>query len=332
MKRRLVAILGAAALGLSALGGAAPASAAVPGAPYVALGDSIAAGTGNKPYVDADCLRSRRAHPELLAKTLGAPVDSEACSGATTTDVLTTQLPVADLGPATQLVTLTMGINNLGWQGVLKDCSSDGTSPNCEAALTQALGALSVLRTDVATVLEAIHEAAPNAQVVITGYPQLFGQFSGSCSVGNFGKGQVRVSADQANGINYLITLVNGQILAGVGIDNSNADGDLNDIPTLPVDVDPAFATHRLCDTGDRWISGCCPRRSRLSGSGASIRTLRASRRTRTPSRQPSPTESRRGVRRPAGRRTPRCWSSESSGVRRWRYHRRYGHDPSHHR
>lgn len=22
------------------------------------------------------------------------------------------------------------------------------------------------------------------------------------------------------------------------------------------VDVDPAFQTHRLCDTGDRWISG----------------------------------------------------------------------------
>src|SRR3954452_3544776 len=54
MRRRLVAIFAAVALGVTALAGAAPASAAdeSPVAAYVALGDSEAAGTGNLPYAD----------------------------------------------------------------------------------------------------------------------------------------------------------------------------------------------------------------------------------------------------------------------------------------
>lgn len=217
----------------------------------------IAAGTDNKPYVDADCLRSRRAHPELLAKTLGTPVDSEACSGATTEDVLKIQLPAADLGPGTQLVTLTVGINNVGWQTLLTECLTDETSQACQAALAQVDLGIAGLPSEITTVLEAIHDKAPRAQVVITGYPEAFGEFSGSCNLGNFGKGQIRIDADQTHPFNALVTLVNMQIGAGVEADNKDAAG--RHLATAGIDVNPSFEGHRLCDTGDRWISGLLP-------------------------------------------------------------------------
>ena len=59
MKRRALAALAALALGAAALLGTPSAAVAAEpgGAPYVAVGDSIAAGTGNLPYTDASCLR-----------------------------------------------------------------------------------------------------------------------------------------------------------------------------------------------------------------------------------------------------------------------------------
>lgn len=250
MQRRMLALFAGIAVGASALLGAAPASADhhVGGAPYVALGDSEAAGTGNLPYLDADCLRSARAYPELLGASLGG-VASSACAGASTADVLSGQL--GDLGPATRLVTLTVGVNDADWQGVLLACATGGDL-TCAAAVQAAAADLASLPLDIAQLLGAIRQQAPAAQILVTGYPHLFGDVSGTCTVGAFQGTRVTFSAAEAGAINQAITGVNALIAGGVAL-YATSTGDPG---VAYVDVTAAFDGHGLCDTGDRWISG----------------------------------------------------------------------------
>lgn len=263
MQRRSLSIVAALALGLTALAGVAPASAAggqhgphgspaeVPpgGAAYVAIGDSEAAGTGNQPYVDRDCLRSAKAYPELLAAGFDS-FASSACSGASTQAVMATQL--GDLGPATQLVTITAGINNLDWQGLLVACSADGDPQACAAAQQAAAVAIPGLPSEIGMLVGAVRTHAPNAQILVTGYPMLFGEVTGSCSVGAYHGTPVRFTADQTQQVNVGISAVNFVIAFGV----SGYQQQTGDPGVSFVDVAPAFDGHGLCDSGDRWISG----------------------------------------------------------------------------
>ncbi|MBO0980905.1 SGNH/GDSL hydrolase family protein [Microbacterium sp. SD291] len=248
MKRRLISVLAALTLGAAALGGAAPAIAADDpgGAPYVALGDSQAAGTGNLPYADLECLRSKKAYPSLLAAMSWMPVASSACAGATTDLVVSEQL--GDLGPATTLVTLTAGINNVGWQDALAACSSGGSPALCSAALAAAQGAITGIPVSIGQTVGAIRSLAPNALIVVTGYPLLFGAVADSCSVGH----SLKFSALQAAMINAGMAGVNTAVLTGV----EGYVGLTGDPGVRFVDIAQGFAGHGLCDTGDRWISG----------------------------------------------------------------------------
>ncbi len=77
MRRRLLTtILAVTALGVTALVGAAPATASVlpPGVPYVAIGDSVASGNGLCPTTTSACLRSKKAYPTVLAGLMGGSV------------------------------------------------------------------------------------------------------------------------------------------------------------------------------------------------------------------------------------------------------------------
>ena len=252
MKRRIAAVIAALALTISSLSAGAPAAGAEPlaGASYVALGDSIAAGTGNLPYANEECLRSRKSYPMLLARTLGVPVASSACSGATTADVINEQL--GDLGPATRLVTLTVGINNLPWQQLLLACSTPEQVVACQALQAQAFAAAQALPGNIAGVLAAIRARAPQATIVVTGYPMLFGAVTDSCSIGAYRGTPVKVSAGLAGQLNAGVTGVNSAIGAGV-FAYANGTGDFN---VAYVPVAGGFAGHGLCDTQDRWISG----------------------------------------------------------------------------
>lgn len=249
MQRRTLAILAALAVGGFTLAGAVPASAAGhEGATYVALGDSEAAGTGNLPYVDSDCLQSRRSYPMLLGSMLGSGVASSACAGASTDDVLATQL--GDLGPATQLVTITVGINNVDWQSVLQACSSGDLA--CASAVQAAGAALQTLPSQIGELLLTVRSLAPTAQIVVTGYAPLFGDVATTCSVGAFQGTPVRFSAMQTQAINEGVAGVNQLIQLGVlGYQQLTSDPGV-----AYVDVTATFDGHGLCDTGDRWISG----------------------------------------------------------------------------
>ncbi|MDY0907962.1 SGNH/GDSL hydrolase family protein [Microbacterium sp. CFBP9034] len=250
MKRRAIALAAILALGLSVLSAAPAATAAEPGAVYVALGDSEAAGTGNLPYVDQSCLRSKKAYPVLLSAMLGTGgVASSACAGATTQDV---SGQLGDLGSATQLVTITAGVNDLAWQQALQDCSSAGTAADCAEALQAAALALGQLPTRIGTMIGTVRTLAPNAMIIVTGYPMLFGEVTSRCSVGAYQGTPVKFTAQQAAAVNFALTQVNAAIMAGVeGYKALTGD------PAVEyVDVTAGFEGHALCDTGARWVSG----------------------------------------------------------------------------
>lgn len=155
---------------------AAPATAAPADTiSYVALGDSFAAGQGALPYSDATCRVSKKGYPVLGDRVRNVElVANSACSGATTQSVLTTQL--GSLSPETELVTITVGGNDLGLANIQAFCSIDVNSLACLEALAFAQGKLlsQQLTIDLITVLQAVKLAAPNAEIIITGYPYLF--------------------------------------------------------------------------------------------------------------------------------------------------------------
>lgn len=145
---------------------------------YVALGDSYAAGFGAGRYVN-DCYQSRRGYPALLDRQTQASLRANAsCNGATTRTVLATQLSA--LSPRTDLVTLTVGGNDLGFATVATTCAP-GPSVACQAAINAALALLapqptgpSVLATRLGGTYGAVAAAAPRAEILVTGYPILF--------------------------------------------------------------------------------------------------------------------------------------------------------------
>lgn len=270
MKRRIIAALAATGLAVTMAIAVAPASQAsvVWGDPYVAVGDSLAAGTGNVPYVDEACNRSKKAYPDMLAGLLGGDVVSRACAGNSTvqvTDQVAALAGAGILGPATELVTITAGVNNLPWIEILGVCSNlNPTALTCADFLRNfPLEAMQFLVSPgVAEVIGAVRAAAPDAQIVVTGYPRLFGTFEGTCNIGAADPGApMSFSAENAALLNQAADRLNLAIQSGIAL-YQQAYMAANGVPDTEiywVDVTDEFATHGLCDTGARWIGGMVP-------------------------------------------------------------------------
>ena len=109
-------------------------------AAYVALGDSYASGAGTSAgsAEENECRRSDEAHPNLLAAEVEALADLDfvACSGATTADLLAEQLPA--VGADTQVVTMTIGGNDVGLTRSLRVCALTPESTDCTGAVAAA--------------------------------------------------------------------------------------------------------------------------------------------------------------------------------------------------
>lgn len=141
---------------------------------YVALGDSYSSGLGTRRYVDAGCRRSAVAFPVLVAAVRpGTTLTSVACAGATVADVLDTQ--VAALGPATGLVTVTIGGNDAGFTSVLVRCALPAWVARCSPPVTKARRFIrATLPGRLDRLYAEIRRRAPSAIVVVAGYPRLF--------------------------------------------------------------------------------------------------------------------------------------------------------------
>jgi lysophospholipase L1-like esterase len=233
---RLVRILAGAAVVTVAtmLGVVVPATAAT-GTNYVALGDSYASGVGTDDYISdgTSCDRSPEGYPGLWAAAHGAnSFDLAACSGAETADVLSGQL--GGLSASTNLVTVTIGGNDAGFTTVLEDCILDSDS-GCTSEVNSAESFVeTTLPGRLDGVYSAIRSHAPNASVIVMGYPRFY-QVPGSCVVGlsNTKRTAINGGADQ------LDTTISAEA-AKFGFRFG--------------DVRSAFSTHEICSSGTTWL------------------------------------------------------------------------------
>jgi lysophospholipase L1-like esterase len=141
---------------------------------YVALGDSYSSGVGTRTYYDATCRRSVYAYPYLVSRDRpGTSLLFVACSGATTTDVLTSQ--VSSLTSTTRYVTITIGGNDAGFSDVVTACAKPVWMSNCAGRVSTAQ---SYIRTTLPGRLDQVYSQiasrAPTATVIVLGYPRLF--------------------------------------------------------------------------------------------------------------------------------------------------------------
>jgi lysophospholipase L1-like esterase len=77
------------------------------------------------------------------------------------------------LSQDTELVTLTVGAADLNLSGVLAACTAE-PPVGCEDAIDVAVGQLGLLGGSLTSLYAQVAEAAPNALIVVTGYPHLF--------------------------------------------------------------------------------------------------------------------------------------------------------------
>ncbi len=145
------------------------------GVDYVALGDSYAAGVGAIPDpASGSCLRSDGSYPALwTAAHPHTGLVFVACSGATTTDVLAGQ--VRSVTRSSDLVTITVGGNDIGFAPVLTGCTVATTDAGCGQLVAAAEAvARYVLPVQLARVYLSVRLRAPHARIVVLGYPRLF--------------------------------------------------------------------------------------------------------------------------------------------------------------
>jgi lysophospholipase L1-like esterase len=170
--RVLAAGVPIATLGLTAafFGLGAPAHAA--SVNYVALGDSYSSGDGAGGN-SGSCEQTANAYGPLWAKAhVPASFQFAACSGATTTDVINSQLSA--LSASTTLVSITIGGNDAGFSSTMETCVLSSTS-KCESSV--AAGEKVIAQTlpgRLNTMLADIRTHAPGAKVVVLGYPEFY--------------------------------------------------------------------------------------------------------------------------------------------------------------
>ena len=203
---------------------------------YVALGDSYSSGVGSGSYISAsgNCLRSTLAYSQLWANAHSpASYTSVACSGATTTDVLNNQ--ISALSASTNLVSITIGGNDVGFSSVMQTCVLGSDSACLSAINTATAQAKSVLPGKLATTFSAIRNAAPGARVVVMGYPEFYDLNNSWFCPG--------LSTTDRTALNNAADTLDGVIQSA-----AQSAGDSY------VDVKSRFSGHELCDYFNEWL------------------------------------------------------------------------------
>ncbi|MEU0571188.1 SGNH/GDSL hydrolase family protein [Nonomuraea sp. NPDC005983] len=185
---------------------------------YVALGDSFSSGEGvyeqgERPVNGgADrCHRARGSYVPLVAgaHSFGGGSSFWACSGATTGQLLSgqhgQQPQITRVGPETSLVTLSIGGNDAGFTPVLTGCIVKlPWSSACVEQDTQVSQRIAGLRPSLLKVLRELRGRAPNARIIVLGYPRPF-PASPSESVDN-------LSPDDQRWLNGVTRQLNDQV------------------------------------------------------------------------------------------------------------------------
>jgi lysophospholipase L1-like esterase len=230
---------------------------------YVALGDSYAAGVGLAPSL---------AYPVLLRQRGGdrfAKLTTAASSGAVTGDVTGTQ--VGALRDSTETVTLTIGGNDVGFASVLAACLHS-PDPRLQAVLDSGgAGWRRRLRTGaeqriaflggpaavpqgrsvpLVRVLSDVARRAPDAEILVTGYPRLLGDRPTASGHRASDTLPLFVAAEDAAWLSTQSEALDAAIATAA--ERAQASG----VRARFVDVSATFAGHALSDRGTPWVNG----------------------------------------------------------------------------
>jgi lysophospholipase L1-like esterase len=176
----------------------APAQARKPPQSYVALGDSYTAGPVI-PVQQPDpfgCLRSDHNYPHLVTSALGIDNFKDAsCSGAETEDMTAPQgvspgpnPPQFDrLEVSTELVTLGIGGNDIGFSEIIENCFASSPSGHpCQDHYVvngrdELRARIAATAPKVAAVLQGIHQRSPLARVYVVPYLSILPETGPGC-------------------------------------------------------------------------------------------------------------------------------------------------------
>ncbi|HEY1625656.1 MAG TPA: SGNH/GDSL hydrolase family protein [Streptosporangiaceae bacterium] len=225
----VAAITAALAAAITVTGTPAEAASSVH---YVALGDSYSSGVGAGD-TSGSCAQSPNAYPSLWAAANDpASFAFEACSGATTADVIDSQLSA--LSSSTTLVSITIGGNDVGFSSIMETCILDSTS-SCESAVAKAEQyATTTLPGSLHTLFADIKADAPNAHVVALDYPDFYDLNASVC---------IGLSSGDHQALDTGISDLDNVIQTAAG--NSGFTF---------ADVRGQFSGHELCD-GAGWLN-----------------------------------------------------------------------------
>jgi lysophospholipase L1-like esterase len=215
---------------------------------YVALGDSYSSGEANPPFVKAEgeCdLSKAHAWPELLAAEHPAHLALArdlACSGAYTSALTSEYLgqqpqlkAMAGLHP--NLVTITIGGNNIGFANVLADCWL-GSNCAADGTIRTASRKIARLGKSIENVYAEIRKSVPRStSVLVVGYPQLF-----PSGRGRTGLRCPWLAKDEQTGLNQLARQLNSVLTAAA------RTAGLSYVSTLN-----ALSGHELC-SAHPWV------------------------------------------------------------------------------
>jgi lysophospholipase L1-like esterase len=226
---------------------------------YVALGDSYSSGEGAFDYLPAaagrpaKCHRSRNAYSQLLARRLLGGVQHDpardflACSGDEVPQLKSRQLPA--LSGDVAAVTVGIGGNDAGWIDVIKACMIDaaahptpGSGKGCNRIVAEVFKRrLPVLRGRLRDAYTIIKRSAPQAKVIVVGYPAIFEDSYRSTFCASAGPLTRGARADLRRAAELLDSQI-GAIARAFGF--------------RFVDPRGAFGDHRICGPKEDWIHG----------------------------------------------------------------------------
>ncbi|RUP07250.1 MAG: SGNH/GDSL hydrolase family protein [Mycobacterium sp.] len=181
----ITVVVSLASAGCAAAPTAGPGSAARSN--YVAMGDSFAAAPGvPEPAAPRGCHKSTNNYPAVLARRLAAIAFHDVtCSGATTDDVVNREqrtdhglIPrqIDMVGPPTDLITITIGANDVGLAGDAESCEVKATDPKpCAAGfVVDNVDRVSRMINEQvpvwASMIDQLRADAPRARIILVGY------------------------------------------------------------------------------------------------------------------------------------------------------------------
>jgi lysophospholipase L1-like esterase len=226
---------------------------------YVALGDSYSVGQGAGDYDPNttlgssvnNCYQSKNAYGKVLnldPYSKFALKGFVACGGAVTSDITSTKTypgvsnaQMYAVDSTTQVATITIGGNNIGFASVLNDCADP--LKNCLISVNAAKAKInSILDTNLQSTYLAILGRSSSVKLYVVDYPPIFAPGSGGCP-SSFPIWQ----ADRVNLANELLTMLNQAISTNVNTIRS-LSGNANRIQYVTaVSSTSPFNGHDLC-------------------------------------------------------------------------------------